>query len=387
MSIKNIAVVTVGRSDYGIYYPIFKEFEKQKINFGLLVSGSHLSAEFGNTVNVIKKDGFPVLEEIPVLADVDGPTGIIESMARSTLGFGQFYKEHNLDLLILLGDRFEMHAAAVAAVPYNIPIAHIHGGEISEGAIDNAFRHSITKLSHFHFVSTELSSARVLAMGENPAHVIVSGAPGLDNVLKLDLLGREVISEIIGIKSDSPFLLVTYHPVTLEIEDLAVQIDNLIAALEDIDTQVVFTASNADNGGRFINEKLRDRSSNDERFLFCENLGTQVYFSAMQYASAMIGNSSSGIIEAASFKLPVVNIGSRQDGRERSLNVIDTGYGKDQINEAIKKALSIEYQGSLKDIENIYGSGRASEKIVNYINELTLERSILKKPFYFNAIQ
>jgi len=175
--------------------------------------------------------------------------------------------------------------------------------------------------------------------------------------------------------------------VTLEIEDLAVQIDNLIAALEDIDTQVVFTASNADNGGRFINEKLRDRSSNDERFLFCENLGTQVYFSAMQYASAMIGNSSSGIIEAASFKLPVVNIGSRQDGRERSLNVIDTGYGKDQINEAIKKALSIEYQGSLKDIENIYGSGRASEKIVNYINELTLERSILKKPFYFNAIQ
>jgi len=165
MSIKNIAVVTVGRSDYGIYYPIFKEFEKQKINFGLLVSGSHLSAEFGNTVNVIKKDGFPVLEEIPVLADVDGPTGIIESMARSTLGFGQFYKEHNLDLLILLGDRFEMHAAAVAAVPYNIPIAHIHGGEISEGAIDNAFRHSITKLSHFHFVSTELSSARVLAMG------------------------------------------------------------------------------------------------------------------------------------------------------------------------------------------------------------------------------
>ncbi len=380
---RTIGVVTVARSDYGIYRPVLQRIEEEpELDLHLFVAGMHLSPEFGMTVQAIEEDGFEIGDRVEMLLSSDLPEGIAKSMGLGTIGFAQAYARFRPDILMVLGDRFEMHAAVVAALPFNIPVAHIHGGELTEGAIDDAIRHSITKMSHLHFVATETYARRVIQMGEEPWRVVVSGAPGLDNLHDIELLDREALEKQYNVNLQDPFLLVTYHPVTLEYEQTRSQIDALLDALEKTDVTLVFTYPNADTGSRLIVERVRDFVADHQRAYFLVNLGTQGYFSMMNHAAAMVGNSSSGIIEAASFKLPVVNIGHRQKGRVRGKNVIDVGYSKEEILDGIEQATAPSFQWAISNLINPYGDGQAVERIVGKLRQVELDQSLLLKTFH-----
>jgi len=381
--VRTIGVVTAARSDYGIYRPVLREIQGvPDLALRLFVTGMHLSPEFGMTVKEIEREGFPIAERIEMLLSSDTPEGIAKSMGLGTIGFGQAYTRSRPDILLVLGDRFEMHAAVVAALPFNIPIAHIHGGELTEGAIDDAIRHAITKMSHLHFVSTKSYAQRVIQMGEEPWRVMVSGAPGLDNLRHIDLLSREALQKRYNVELQGRFFLVTYHPVTLESEQTAEQIDALLSALEKTDGTLIFTYPNADTAGRVIIDKINDYVAQHQRAYFLVNLGTQAYFSMMNYACAMIGNSSSGIIEAASFKLPVVNIGNRQKGRVRGDNVIDVGYAQAEILAGIDKATSSGFSKGISNIRNLYGDGQAATRIVGKLRQVEIDKTLIFKHFH-----
>jgi UDP-hydrolysing UDP-N-acetyl-D-glucosamine 2-epimerase len=375
--------VTVARSDYGIYRPVLQRIEEEpELDLHLFVAGMHLSPEFGMTVQAIEEDGFEVGDRIEMLLSSETPEGIAKSMGLGTIGFAQAYARSRPDILMVLGDRFEMHAAVVAALPFNIPVAHIHGGELTEGAIDDAIRHAITKMSHLHFVATETYARRVIQMGEESWRVVVSGAPGLDNLHDIELLSREALEKQYDVDLQDPFLLVTYHPVTLEYEQTRNQIDVFLDALEETDFTLIFTYPNADTGSRLIIERLRDFVADHQRAYFLVNLGTQGYFSMMNHAEAMVGNSSSGIIEAASFKLPVVNIGHRQKGRVRGKNVIDVGCSRVEISTGIEKATSQTFRRMLAKLTNPYGGGKASRVIIDKLQNISLDRDLIVKHFY-----
>jgi len=379
---RRIGVVTVGRSDYGLYRQILQKIRKDpELHLHLLVSGSHLSPEFGLTVNAIEADGFEVGDRIEMLISSDTPEAIVKSMGLGTIGFAQSYARFRPDILIVLGDRFEMHAAVVAALPFKIPVAHIHGGEITEGAIDDALRHSITKLSHLHFVANKEYSRRVSQMGEEPWRVIVSGSPGLDNIRHTKLLTHTELEERVGVGLDRPPLLVTYHPVSLEYEEAERQVRELLLALSNFDLPMVFTMANADTNGRVVTRLMMDFVRGNPHARFFANLGSQAYFSLMSVAAAMVGNSSSGIIEAPSFELPVVNIGSRQRGRIRAKNVVDVGYGHDEISSGIEKAVSPEFRTCLRGMENPYGNGDAASIVIGRLKEIVLDNRLLVKTF------
>jgi UDP-hydrolysing UDP-N-acetyl-D-glucosamine 2-epimerase len=382
MTNRLIALVTVGRSDYSIYKPILRALAaRNDLRYGLLVSGGHLSAEQGSTVRNIETDGEPILERIPMLLDADDPPSIAASMGLGTTGFGRALGRVRPHILVVLGDRFEMHAAAAAAVPFAIPIAHLHGGEITEGAIDERFRHSLTKLSHLHFVSTEPAARRIIQMGEESWRVVRSGAPGLDNLREVSLLDRSEFFARLGWPDPGFFFLVTYHPVTLEPDREEWQIEQLLAALKQNAQPVLFTLANADTGGRKINAAVRAFVEQFPNAKLVPNLGAELYFSAMTHAGAMVGNSSSGIIEAASFGLPVVNVGIRQAGRERARNVIDCGNSTQEIAAALERALDPAFRPSLSGMENPYGDGRAADRIVRSLAEMPLDDRLLRKRF------
>jgi len=380
---RTIGVVTVARSDYGIYLPLLRRIQQDPdLKLHLIVSGMHLSPEFGLTVKAIEDDGFDIGERVEMLLSSDTPEGIAKSMGLGTMGFAQVYARFRPDILLVLGDRFEMHAAAVAALPFKVPVAHIHGGELTQGAIDDALRHSMTKLSHLHFVSTQEYAQRVIQLGEEPWRVVACGALSLDNLPTTRLLNREEFADQFGITLPGKFLLVTYHPVTLEYDQTERQVGELVAALDAVGLPVLFTMPNADTEGRVIRRLI-------EEFLFkhpdskgIENLGTQGYFSAMALATAMVGNSSSGIIEAASFSLPVVNVGTRQRGRLRGRNVIDIGYTHPEILAGIKKATSSGFRESFSNLVNPYGNGHAAERIVDRLKKVKLDDRLLQKYFY-----
>ncbi|MBI4280136.1 MAG: UDP-N-acetylglucosamine 2-epimerase (hydrolyzing) [Armatimonadetes bacterium] len=379
---RTIGVVTVGRSDYGIYLPILREIQEQPdLRLHLMVSGMHLSPEFGLTVEVIEADGFVIGDRVEMLLSSDTPEAIAKSMGLGTIGFAQAYARCRPDILVVLGDRFEMHAAALAALPFKIPIAHIHGGEITEGAIDDALRHGLTKLAHLHFVATEEYARRVRQMGEEPWRVVVSGAPSLDNLGGITLLEPQDLAARYGLPLDEPPLLVTYHPVTLEYEQIEWQVRELLGALETFDLPVIFTRPNADTGGRIIARLIREYIEARPGARLEDTLGTQAYFSMMAAAAVMVGNSSSGIIEAPSFGTPVVNIGSRQAGRIRAPNVIDVGYERGEIAVAIRRALSPEFRRSLQGMKNPHGDGHAAEVIVRRLREVSLDRRLIVKRF------
>jgi UDP-hydrolysing UDP-N-acetyl-D-glucosamine 2-epimerase len=347
----------------------------------LIVGGTHLSPEFGLTVNEIEQDGFEIGDRVEMLLSSDSPEGISKSIGLGVVGFAQAYARNRPDILLVLGDRFETLAAVVAALPYKIPVAHIHGGETTEGAIDEAIRHSITKMSHLHFVSTEIYGRRVIQMGEEPWRVTVSGAPTLDNLATFPLYSREELSERCGINLASPTLLVTYHPVTLAYERTEAQTVELLAALEEAKLNVIFTYPNSDTSGRKIIEMIQDFSAENPRAQIATSLGTQGYFSVMSHVDAMVGNSSSGIIEAASFKLPVVNIGDRQKGRLRERNVIDVGDSRTEIISGIEKAVSAAFRAKLAGLTNPYGGGHAAETIVEGLKGARLDNQLLMKRF------
>lgn len=378
-----VGVVTGSRSDYGIYRPLLRALlDDAFFALRLFVTGAHVSREFGHTVDTIVAEGFRVDERIEMLLSSDSPEGIAKSMGLGAIGFAQAYARSRPDLLIVLGDRFEMHAAVLAALPFKIPVAHIHGGESTEGAIDDALRHSITKMSHLHFVSTEEYGRRVMQMGEEPWRVTVSGAPSLDNLKTTKLLDRGDLEKMLGLSLEVAPLLVTYHPVTLEYEQTEWQVGELLAALQAVDRPVVFTLPNADTYGRVIAQKIREFVRDRPTTRLVDNLGTQGYFSLMAHAAAMVGNSSSGLVEAPSFGLPVVNIGNRQRGRLRAANVIDVGYSRDEIVTGIRQALSPQFRESLHDLSNPYGDGRAAEVIVHTLKTVPLDDRLVTKRFH-----
>jgi len=380
--VRTIGVATVSRSDYGIYLPILRKIQADpELRLRLIVAGTHLSPEFGLTVKAIEADGFEIAERGEMLLSSDTPEGVVKSMGLGVIGFAQSYARLCPDILLVLGDRFEMHAAALAALPFTIPVAHIHGGEITQGAIDDALRHSMTKLSHLHFVATEEYANRVMQMGEEPWRVVLTGAPSLDNLNNMKLLSRQELETLLGFRLDKDPLLVTYHPVTLEYERTEWQAGELLKALEVFDLPMIFTFPNADVSGRVILNMIKSFVKKYATAHLVENLGTQGYFSTMAFAAAMVGNSSSGIVEAPSFKLPVVNIGTRQQGRIRGENVLDVGYSHAEIRAAIAKAVSPEFRAGLDDLVNPYGDGRAAEKIVRKLKETKLGAELLVKRF------
>jgi UDP-hydrolysing UDP-N-acetyl-D-glucosamine 2-epimerase len=379
---RTIGIVTVARSDYGIYLPILRKIQADpELCLHLIVSGMHLSPEFGLTVRAIESDGFPIGERVEMLLSSDSPEGIAKSIGLGMIGFAQAFSRFRPDVLVVLGDRFEMYAAAVAALPFKIPVAHIHGGEITLGAIDDALRHSMTKLSHLHFASTQEYARRLRQMGEEPWRITISGAPGLDNIPVIRLLSPEELESRYSLRLQPLPLLVTFHPVTLEYERADWQLGELLAALDSAEMPVVFTMPNADTGGRLMMQRIeafiRARSWAQK----VDNLGSQGYFSLMAIAMAMVGNSSSGIIEAPSFGLPAVNIGTRQTGRVKAANVIDVGYERTEILKGIHQALRPEFRAGLRRLSNPYGLAQASEIIVAKLKDVPLDDRLLVKRF------
>jgi UDP-hydrolysing UDP-N-acetyl-D-glucosamine 2-epimerase len=380
-----VACITTSRADFGLYHPILTQLAASpKLAVGLIVSGMHLSPDFGMTVTEVRSSGFPVWAEAPCLQSGDEPYDVARACGRAVEAIGKALLETQPDLTLALGDRYEMIAAALAANIMNVPVAHIHGGEETTGAYDNAFRHAISKLSHLHFPATPLAARRLLQMGEPPDRVTCCGAPALDALRTMEFAGREELLQRTGLQ-DGPFLLVTYHPETLALEDVEVSFDNLWRALEASGLQFLITAANADTKGRKINDEIVRRSQGNARVAFVDSLGHRMYATAMRHAEVMIGNSSSGIIEAAHFNLPVVNIGDRQKGRERSINVIDCAPDFPSIEAALKKARSKEFRASLAGMKNVYGGGEAAACIRRVLEGIRSPRDLLKKPFHLIA--
>jgi UDP-hydrolysing UDP-N-acetyl-D-glucosamine 2-epimerase len=362
--------------------PILRKIKADPdLNLHLIVSGMHLSDKFGMTVDLIESDGFEVDCRVEIPLDSDSPESVSKSMGMGTISFATVFSKSRPDVLIVLGDRYEMHSAAVAALPFNIPVAHIHGGELTEGAIDNSLRHSMTHLSHIHYVATEESRDRVMQLGVEPSRVLVTGAPSLDNLHEIKFLDKQDLEAHFGWNLSEAPLLVTFHPVTLEYEQTERYMAELLAALDAWNRTIVFTSSNADTGGAIIEDMLQKFVGNHPKAFLVNNLGTQRYFSLMTYAAAMVGNSSSGLIEAPSFGLPVVNIGTRQQGRTRGSNVIDVGYSQHEITAGISAALETRFRQRLSGKLNPYGDGQASTRIVSHIKTVALNQDLITKRF------
>lgn len=387
---RRIGVVTVARSDYGIYRPLLRQIEQAPdLELALIVAGMHLVPEFGNTIEEIIADGFTPAARVDLSLGSDTPGGIARAMGLGTIGFAQTYEQLRPDILVVLGDRFEMHAAAVAAVPFLIPVAHIAGGALTGGAIDDAFRHSMTKLANLHFVETELYGERVRQMGEEAWRVHVTGSLGLDNLGQIELSSLDCLNRRfgLGLKEGGHPLLVTFHPVTREFQATRRYVEGLLAALTELPYPVVFTYPNADTNGRLIIDMIEGFAARRSQTFCVPHFGTQGYYSLMAQVGAMVGNSSSGIIEAASFKLPVVNIGSRQEGRLAAGNVIHTGYAKDEILDGIRRACAPAFRHSLDTLINPYGDGMTAPRMIEALSTLDLfDPALIQKEFQDNAV-
>jgi UDP-hydrolysing UDP-N-acetyl-D-glucosamine 2-epimerase len=381
---RHVHVVTSSRADYGIYRSILREIHgSPDLSLGILVTGMHLSPQYGYTVGRIEADEYPIIARIETLLNGDTPESIAKTMALGVAGFAQQFSQNRPDILLVLGDRFEMYTAALAALPFRILVAHVHGGEVTEGAIDDALRHSMTKLSHIHFASTQTYANRIIQLGEQPERVIVSGAPALDNIATLNLLDLSDVKERFKLDFASSPLLVTYHPVTLEYENTEAQINTLLSALQSLDIPIVFSLPNADTGNQIIRQKIDDFIASHDNAWGVESFGQQAYFSMMFYALAMVGNSSSGIIEAASFNLPVVNIGIRQAGRIRSANVIDCDNTSRSIQDAIQQAIDPTFKASIQNSKNLYQqTSPASHIIVETLKTVPLDGTLIRKQFF-----
>jgi UDP-N-acetylglucosamine 2-epimerase (non-hydrolysing)/GDP/UDP-N,N'-diacetylbacillosamine 2-epimerase (hydrolysing) len=347
----------------------------------MFVAGTHLAPAHGSTVRQIEADGFPVTERVEMLLASDTPESIAKSIGLGLMGFSQAFARSRPDILLVLGDRYEMYSAVLAALPFRMVVAHIHGGEVTEGAIDDALRHSMTKLSHIHFVSTETYARRIEQLGEEPWRITISGAPALDNMASMDFLSVEQLEDRFSVKIGPGTLLVTFHPVTLEYDQTEWQITQLLDALEELALPVIFTAPNADTGNSIVRMKMMQFCDSHQDAWFIENSGLQGYFSLMKHVAAMVGNSSSGIIEAPSMKLPVVNIGARQAGRVRAKNVIDVDYPRGSIVSGIQLAVSESFRNGLKDLVNPYGHGDATSIILKRLLSEPLRPELTKKKF------
>ena len=379
---RTIAAVTGARSDYGLLVPVLRGISADPtLQLKLFVTGMHLSPDFGLTVRDVERD-FEITERVEMLVASDTPEAISKSVGLGVIGFAQTYARHRPDILLVLGDRFETLAAVIAALPFTIPVAHIAGGEATEGAIDDAIRHAITKMSHLHFVSLEEYRRRVIQMGEAPWRVTVSGEPGVDNIWATPASPMAEIEARIGMPLEPAPLLITFHPATLEPGQAQTQVAELLAALDTIGMPMIFTAPNADAEGRVIIAHIRDFVRDHPKSRLVTSLGTAAYLSTMRRSAAMVGNSSSGIVEAASFELPVVNLGSRQRGRICGKNVIHAEMKADTIIRAIRLALSTAFRDGLRGLSNPYGDGKAAPRIVEVLRTVPLDSVLLEKSFY-----
>ena len=380
---KRLGVVTVSRSDYGHLRPVLEALRRAPdLELLLLVAGMHLASEFGLTVRDIEADGFPISARVEMLGGGDTPEAVAAATGRGVAGFGEAFARLRPDVVVVLGDRFEMLAAAVAALPFALPVAHIHGGEVSEGAMDNQIRHAITKLAHLHFASAEPHARRIAAMGEEPWRIHTVGAPGLDRLATTEPLPRAALARELGLPEAGPWLLVTFHPVTLEYRDTAAHIDELLAALEKTDGFIVITYPNADTAGRLIIERIEEFAGrHPRRCRLAKSLGERLYLSLLRHADLMIGNSSSGLIEAPSFGLPVVNVGSRQRGRLRGANVIDVEPSREDILRGIEAAQALPFRVRARAAANPYGDGHAAPRIVEILRSVPIDVRLVQKRF------
>lgn len=383
---RKICVITGTRAEYGLLYWVMKSIERQPdLNLQLIVTGMHLCTEFGLTFKQIEKDGFLINKKIEILLSSDTPTGISKSMGLGMIAFSEAFNELNPDIILVLGDRFEIFSAVSAAMIARIPIAHCHGGEATEGLIDESIRHSITKMSQIHFCSTEDYKKRIIQLGESPKFVQNVGALGIENINKLNLLSKRDFEDSISFKLDKEFsFLVTLHPVTLENSTSFDQVSQLLKALDKIDNcKIIFTKSNSDTDGRIINDMVDEYVfKNSEKSVCFSSLGQLRYLSALQHVDCVIGNSSSGLIEVPSFKIATVNIGDRQRGRIMGASVIQCSPLCNQIVKAITKGISENFKHSvLLNSTNPYGKGNSSNLIVNTLKNIDLT-NILKKRFY-----
>ena len=399
---KKICVVTGSRAEYDLLYPLIDEIDRtDSIELDIIVTGSHLSNEFGSTYKRIEEDGFIISRKVEVLVSsssqlaisLDGDinkyirvykdVNVSKSIGIGIIGFSEAYSDLKPDLIVLLGDRFEIFAAASAATVQKIPIAHIHGGEVTKGSFDESFRHSITKMSHLHFTSIEEYRNRVIQLGEDPDSVFSFGAIGLDNIQENLLLSRTAFEKCIGLKLNKKNLLISFHEATLEKESTTIQFQNLLDALDNLkDTHFIFTKSNADPAGKMINKLIEKYvSSNSHKAIMFTSMGRSLFLSAMKNVNGVVGNSSSGLIEAPSIGVGTINIGNRQGGRTSASSVIHCEPNVKGITKAFSVLYSHSYQKKLSEVINPYQGKNVAKKILKVIKSVDLEGILLKK-FY-----
>ncbi len=383
MGIRKICVFTGTRAEYGLLKPLMDEIKKDKeLELQIMASGMHLSPEFGLTYKEIEKDGFKIDEKVEILLSADTPTAINKSIGLGIIGFADALNRLKPDISIVLGDRFEALAFAITNYIMKIPIAHLYGGEATFGSIDEGIRHAITKLSYLHFTSTETYRNRIIQLGEHPLRVFNVGALGIDNIIKMKLLSREELEKKIGRKLKKYNYLITFHPETFEKEQTTTHLQQLLKVLdEEKDCLLIFTKANADNEGRSINKILEEFvSKNKDKALLFTNMGQLFYLSTMKHADAVIGNSSSGIIEAPSLKTPTINIGNRQKGRIKAESIIDCKPEYKDIKKALEIIKSKKFKEKIKKIKSPFGDGKAAEKILKVLKNFNL--SDVKKEFF-----
>ncbi|ANY66974.1 UDP-N-acetyl-D-glucosamine 2-epimerase, UDP-hydrolysing [Paenibacillus sp. BIHB 4019] len=382
---RNICVVTGSRADYGLLYPLLKEVKADnELVLKIAVTGMHLSQEYGFTFQEIEDDGFVIDEKVDMLLASDTQAGITKSMGMGLIGFADAYQRLKPDMVVVLGDRYEIMIAVQAAMMANIPIAHLHGGESTEGMVDEAIRHSISKMAHLHFASTEKYRQRIIQLGENPNRVFNVGAIGLDNIRNLDLLTKEEFEQSINFSLCAVTFLVTYHPLTLAHRSSEELTSELLAALDQFpQAGIIFTKPNSDADGRIISKMIDDYVKlNEKRCVSFDSLGKLRYLSALQHVDVVIGNSSSGIIEVPMFKKPTVDIGIRQQGRIKGTTVIQTGETREHIIQAIHQAMDRTFlQSFVEGSSSLYGNGGTAAKIKEQLKQIDLT-GILNKRFY-----
>ena len=380
---RKICVVTGSRADYGLLRYVMQGIkEDADLVLQVVATGMHLSTTFGLTYKEIEADGFNIDSKVETLSSSDTAVGIAESMGKGLSGCAEVFSRLQPDLIVVLGDRFEIFAATAAALVAKIPVAHLHGGETTTGAFDEAFRHSITKMSHLHFVAAEEYRQRVIQLGEDPKNVFLVGGLGVDGVKKVNLLSKVELERSLGIKFQSKSLLVTFHPVTLEDETSEVQMRELLSALSDLsDTTLIFTMPNADTGGLALMKVIEQFVESHHNAYAFISLGHQRYLSCIAQVDGVVGNSSSGLSEVPSFKKGTINIGIRQLGRLQALSVINCQPVEEQIRGALVKLFSDDFKSSLAMTSNPYGEGDASLKVVNALRDAPLD-GIIQKTFY-----
>lgn len=380
---KKICVVTGTRAEYGLLYWLMKEIEADsRLQLQLVVTGMHLSPEFGLTYRDIEKE-FVIDKKVEMLLSSDTPVGISKSMGLAQISFAECFDELRPDLLVVLGDRYEIFCAASAATIARIPIAHLHGGETTEGAYDEAMRHGITKMAHLHFTAAEPYRRRVIQLGEHPDRVFNVGGMGIENIRRLALLSKEAFEESVGVSLAPRNLLVTFHPATLENATAQEQFSALLGALSTLEeTRILFTKANSDTDGRIINKMIDDYvAAHPDTSAAFASLGQLRYLSALQYVDGVVGNSSSGLIEAPSFGIGTINIGDRQKGRLKAASVIDCAPTEESILDALSRLYSAPFRETLRSVTNPYGEGNASERILEILRQTDFS-GLLKKSFY-----